>query len=171
MLRLVPVGDDGLDNDRYKSVSVETISNMIEDYKNKYAGSPGGQADAGKSSYAIGQPDPKQAQPAAEEVLSCWLCLDAVLRLFEFDPKEEKRIRKIVKEGKVSGIRIHKGLSKGKQNFVFTTTREETIEEPGGGTRTVQTDRLEEGSRVLYIDDEHFDDYGGNMCPPSCKNR
>jgi hypothetical protein len=153
-LRLVPVGDEGLDNDDYQPVSVEKIKKMIGDFKDKHTV----------------KPDPKQYPQATPEVFSCWLCLDAVLRLFELDPEQEKTIKQIVKEGKVSGIRIHKGLSKGKQNFVFTTTREETIEELKGQKSTVQIDRLEEGSRVLYIDEDHFDDYGGSMCPPNCKN-
>ena len=169
-LRLVPVGDEGLDNDDYQPVPVEKIKKMIGDFKDKHTGAPGGQPDESKSGYAIGQTDPKQAEQGEQEVLSCWLCLDAVLRLFELDPEEERRVKRTVKEGKISGIRIHKGLSKGKQNFVFTTTREETIEELKGTKTTKQTDRLEEGSRVLFIDEDHFDDYGGNMCPPSCKN-
>jgi hypothetical protein len=163
------VGDEGLDNDDYQPVPVEKIKKMIEDYKNKYARPAGGQSELTKGGYAAGEPDPKLQQPETQEVFSCWLCLDAVLRLFELEPRQEKMILKIVKEGKVSGIRIHKGLSKGKQNFVFTTTREETIAGPGGREKKVQTDRLEAGSRVLYIDEDHFDEYGGSMCPPNCK--
>jgi hypothetical protein len=169
MLRLVPVGDEGLDNDHYKPVPVEKIKKMIEDYENKHAGSPRGQSDPNKSGYAIGQTNPKQEEQGVQEVLSCWLCLDAVLRLFEFDEDLEKVLKTVVKKGKVSGIRIYKGMSNGKQNFVFTTTREETIGGSRGRQTKVQNDRFEEGSRVLYIDDKHFDEYGGSMCPPNCK--
>lgn len=169
MLRLVPVGDEGLDNDDYKPVPLEKVKKMVDAYKNKYAGAPGGKADQNGSGYAVGQTDPGQDEQGEQEVLSCWLCLDAVLRLFELDNDLEKVIKAILKKGDVSGIRIHKGMSNGKQNFVFTTTREEVIEGPRGRQTRVQNDRLEEGNRVLYIDDEHNDAYGGSMCPPNCR--
>jgi hypothetical protein len=153
-VQLVPVGDAGLDANQYTQIPVEKVLKMIDEYRNGGSGhsdGEGGQAgDDGK-------------------VWSCWICLDAILRLFELDPDLENVIKHILKKGEVSGIRIHKGRSNGKENFVLTTTRELKQKGTYGKAVTRQPDRLEPGNRVLYIDDTHTDPYGGSMCPP-CNN-
>jgi hypothetical protein len=150
-VELVPVGDDGLDNNKYTKVPVEKVLKMIDDYRNGSSGQSNGEGNkAGDDG----------------KVWSCWICLDAILRLFELDPDLENVIKHILKKGEVSGIRIHKGRSNGKENFVLTTTRELTEKGTYGAVITRQPDRLEPGNRVLYIDDTHTDPYGGSMCPP-----
>jgi|GEM_PF-5545694 len=166
-LNLIPVGDDGLDNNQYKPVPVEKVQKMIADYKSKRAGSaPGGKTDRTVTGHAAGEPDPQQEN---QDVISCWLCLDAVLRLFELDQDLEGVIKHVVKKGKVSGIRIHKAISNGKETFLFTTTREEKGAGSYGPETPVHHDRLEPGSRVLYVDETHNDPYGGSICPPNCR--
>lgn len=167
MLNLIPVGDADLDNNQYKPVPVEKVQQMIADYKRKHTGSaPGGKTDRTATGNAVGESDPEQEE---QELMSCWLCLDAVLRLFELDQDLESVIKHVVKKGKVSGIRIQKAISGGKETFLFTTTRAEKVEGPYGRETPVHYDRLEPGSRVLYVDETHNDPYGGSICPPNCR--
>jgi hypothetical protein len=153
-VQLVPVGDAALDANQYTEIPVEKVLKMIDDYR--FGGHSGA---TGKGSLASDE----------GKAWSCWICLDAILRLFELDPDLENVVKHILKKGEVSGIRIHKGRSNGKENFVLTTTRE--LQEKGaqGEKITRQPDRLEPGNRVLYIDDTHTDPYGGSICPP-CNN-
>jgi hypothetical protein len=167
MVNLIPVGDEGLDNNQYKPVPVEKVKQMIADYKSKRAvGSAARQAEQHLAGQTLGEIDPEEEEE--QEIMSCWLCLDAVLRLFNLDEDLEGIIKHIVKKGEVSGIRVHKAISGGKETFLFTTTREEKVEGPYGRESRVQYDRLEPGSRILYVDETHTDPYGGSICPPNC---
>ena len=167
MLNLIPVGDEDLDNNRYKPVPVEKVKKMIADYKSKRAGvgSPAGQLVGDGNT--LGEMDPEEGSD--QDIISCWLCLDAVLRLFNLDQDLEGVIKQIVKKGDVSGIRVQKVISHGKETFLFTTTRAEKAE-GAYGQSPVQHDQLEPGSRVLYVDETHTDPYGGSICPPNCRS-
>lgn len=152
-VELVPVGDAGLDRNEYTRVPVEKVLKMIDDYRHGSTGQSNGHGNL----------------TGDDQVWSCWICLDAILRLFEMDEDLENVVKHILKKGEVSGIRIHKGRSNGKENFVLTTTRE--LKEKGTYGKAIarQPDRLEPGNRVLYIDGTHNDPYGGSLCPP-CNN-
>lgn len=152
-LDLVPVGDADLKANFYRKVLPESVKKMVEDYRNR---------DTPNATV-------QNNQEESGEVLSCWLCVDAVLRLFELDEDLERVMTQIVKKGKVSGIRIYKGRSGGQDTFVLTTTKKEEVGVyENGAKETIHRDRLEPGSRVLYIDKSHNNKYGGSLCQPNC---
>jgi hypothetical protein len=150
---LVAVGNAGFDRNDYTLYPVESVLKVIDDYRN------GGRGHCNGKGILNGD----------DKVWPGWICLDALLRRFEMDEDLENVTKHILKKGKVSGARIRKGRSNGKDNFVLTTTREPKEMGTYGKAITRQPNRLEPGNRVLYIGETHNDPYGGSMCPP-CNN-
>ncbi len=154
LLELVPLGDDALDSNTFAPISPDNVVKMIENYKTKRS-----KPDLAGKRKLVPVNDPR----------SCWLCIEAVLKLLELDEKLENELKEALEEKEISGIRIYKGLSDESEthNFILLTTSEQEAEQDQG--EPVHYDRMEGRNRVLYVDtDTHSDPYGGSLCPPTC---